>query len=151
VTVRGVHYQRVDTFLDQRHRSLPAIAEEPDGSPNPEPSLIIFGCVGIQPRLHEVLERDQTLQPTLIINQRQLLDLVLSQQSHRGVPADAHRPGDQRHCRHHFAHRPGRVVFEAHIAIGDDAEQPQLAVHDGHAGNVEARAHRIRFADRGVR
>ena len=55
MAVRGVDYQQVGTFLDQRHRPLPGVAEEPDGCPDPESSLIIFGGVGYIPDLTKSL------------------------------------------------------------------------------------------------
>jgi hypothetical protein len=81
----------------------------------------------------------------------QLLDLVPAQQRHGLVGADPHPPGDQRSDGHDVTDKPGGVGLEAHVAVGDDAEQPVVAVDDGYAGDAVATAQGVRLADRRVR
>jgi len=105
MTVCGVNHQRIDALLDQRHCSLPGVPEKSDRCSDPEPTLIIFGGVGVHTGLDEILECDQALQPTLIIDQWQLFDLVLGEQVHRVVAADPDWASDQRHGRHDLTYR----------------------------------------------
>ena len=91
------------------------------------------------------------LQPALLVDQRQLLDLVPGQQRHRVGAGDADRAGDQRHLRHHVADQPAGIALEPHVAVGDDAEQLQVAIDDRHTRDPVAPAHRVGLADRGVR
>ena len=64
---------------------------------------------------------------------------------------DADRRGDQRHRGHHLVDRSCRSrADEAHVAVGDDADQPPVAVDDRQAGDPE-RAAAARRARRGWR
>ena len=110
VTVRGVDDEQVDALLDQGHRPLPGVAEEADRGADPEPALVVLGGVGVLVGLDEVLQGDQSLEPALLVDQRQLLDLVLGQQLHRVAAADPDRTGDQRHLGHHVADQPAGIV-----------------------------------------
>jgi hypothetical protein len=95
--------------------------------------------------------KDQALESPLIIDKRQFLDLVPRQQPHRVVATDSHWTGDQWHRSHHLSHRPCRVCLKAHIAVGDQTEQPHVAVHHGNARDVIAGAHCVCLTDGGIR
>src|SRR4029450_4615579 len=56
MAVRSIDHQERDTLLDQRHGALPGVSEVSDGRSDAQPTLIIFGGVGIHPGLDEVLE-----------------------------------------------------------------------------------------------
>ena len=79
-------------------------------------------------RLLDVLDRHQPDAAVVLVDHDELLDPVLMQQPPRLVLADALADGDDL-ARHQFADRLARIVGEAHVAVGEDADQPpRLAV-----------------------
>jgi hypothetical protein len=80
-------------------------------------------ALGIGHRLFDVLDRDQADAMEGVIHHQQLFDPALVQQAARLFLAD---PGTDRRevlVRHQFAHRLGRIVGKAHVAVGEDADQ----------------------------
>ena len=90
--VRGVDDEYVDAGLDQQHRPLPGVAEETDRRADHEPALRVLGGHRELLALHEVLDRDEAGEPAVLVDQRQLLDLVPAQERHRVVGRDARGP-----------------------------------------------------------
>src|SRR3954447_4545665 len=150
VTVRGVHDEHVDAGLDQGHGPLVRLAEEADRGADHQPAAAVLGGQRELVPLDEVLQRDQAGQLAGVVDQRQLLDLVLAEQRHRVVGRDALLAGDQRLLGHHLADRAGQVGLEAHVAVGDDADQDAGVVDDRDAGDPVLPAERVRLADGGV-
>ena len=87
----------------------------------------------------------------MIIDQRQLFDLVLSQQLHRIVTADSYWAGDQWHWGHDLAHRARWVALETHVPVRDNSEQPEFTINNWDPGDMEAATHRVGFPDAGTR
>ena len=56
--------------------------------------------------------------------------------------------GDQALAGHHLADAAGLVLLELHVAVGDDADQPPVRVHHGHAGDTELGHQRVRLGQR---
>ncbi len=52
--------------------------------------------------------------------------------------------------RHRLADRLVEIALELQIAVGDDADEPALSVHDRHAGDLEPPHERVRLAQRTV-
>ena len=82
------------------------------------------------PPLEDVLDGDQSLEHALGIHHRQLLDPVPGQNPLGLVQVGADRSGDQLLLGHRVADRLVEVALELEIAVGDDADQPALPVHD---------------------
>src|SRR5690349_4000746 len=146
VSVRRVHDDHVDAGLDQGPGPLVRVVADTDRGGDPEPALAVLGRVRILLALGEVLDRDQPAQPAEVVDQGQLLDLVPLQQGQRVVLADADRRGDQRHLRHDVAHLDVVVGDEAHVAVGDDADQHALGVDDRQAGDAVTPAEGVDLA-----
>ncbi len=79
----------------------------------------------------------------MAVDDGQLLNLVAPQQAQRRVGADALLRGDQRGLGHHLGHGLGLVDLEAHVAVGDDADQRAGVVDYRQPGDPEFRAQRI--------
>ncbi|MPM36134.1 hypothetical protein SDC9_82729 [bioreactor metagenome] len=150
VTVGGVDDDDVDTLLDQRHAPFPRVAEDTDAGADPEPALRILRGVGVLVGLHEVLQGDQPGEPTVGVDQRELLDLVLRQQAEGLVIGDPDVAGDQRHRGHHLGDLAARVGLEAHVPVGDDADELHVTLDDRHAGDAEVGADLVDVLERGV-
>ncbi len=149
--VGGIHDQHIDARLDQRHRALPSVVEEPDRGADSQPSGLVLGRQRELLALGEVLHRDEPLQPTGRVDQRQLLDLVLGQQAEGHLLVHADLSGDQRHRGHHLGHRTGEVRLESQVAVGDDAYQQTAGVHHRKSGDPVLGAERVHLGKRSLR
>ena len=90
----------------------------------------------------------------ILVDDDELLDAALMQEPARLVLADAFAHGDDV-ARHQFGDGLARVVGEAHVAIGEDADEPGgLAVRpalDDRNARYRAAAHESeRVGERGV-
>ena len=100
--------------------------------------------------LEDVLDRDEPLEHALRVHHRQLLDPVRGQDPLGVVEAGAHRRGDELLLGHRFADRLIEIPLELQIAVGDDADEPALSIHDRHARDLEPPHERVRLAQRTV-
>ena len=153
VAVRGVHEEGIHTGVDERHGAFPAVAEEADGRADAQAAFVVLGGERVLLGLGEVLGGDQALEPALLVNERELLDLVRGQLVRGFLAADADVPGDERHLGHDVADQPEREVrfrHEAGVAVGDDAQQPVALVHDRQPGDAVACADLVQLGQRGL-
>ena len=137
--------------VDQGPGPLVRVLADADRGGDPQPAGVVLGGVRVLLALGEVLDGDQAAQPAGVVDERQLLDLVLAQQAERVVLGHPDRGGDQRHPGHDVAHRGGCVGDEAHVAVGDDADQHAVGVDHRHAGDAVAPAERVDLAQGVVR
>ena len=121
-----------------------------DRGGDPQPAVLVLVGVGVLAPLEDVLDGDQTLEDSLRVDHRQLLDPMLGQDPLGVVQAGAHRRGDQLVLGHRLADRLIEVALELEVAVGDDADQPSLAVHDGHTGDLEPPHERVGLAQRPI-
>ena len=149
--VGGVDDQHVDAGVDQPHRPSVRGVADADRGGDQQPAVPVLGRVRVLLGLGEVLHGDQPAELAVTVDQRQLLDLVSTQQTERHLGGAPDRSGDQRHRRHHLADRAIHVHLEPHVPVGDDAHQTAFRVGDGHARDAEHGAHPVRIADGRVR
>ena len=100
-----------------------------------ESTVGVLGRQGVLVGLDEVLDGEEASESTVGVNEGELLDLVRREDAQRFLGIDTHRSGDERHRRHHLVHPTAHIVFEPHIAIGDDAEEHLALVDDRHAAH----------------
>ena len=132
VAVGGVHHQCVHAGVDQGHGALVSLAEEAHGGGHTQPAFVVLGGQRVLLGLVEILDGDQTGQVALVVNQRQLLDTVLTQQLDDFVARHPDLRGDQRHAGHHLVDLGGQVLLAGHeagVAVGDDAQQLAVLIH----------------------
>ena len=110
VAVGGVDEEGVHAGVDQRHGALPAVAEEADGRADAQPAFVVLGGQRVLLGLGEVLGGDEALEPALLVNERELLDLVGGQLVRGFLAADADVAGDERHLGHDVADQAEREV-----------------------------------------
>ena len=104
-----------------------------DRGGHPKPPVLILVGVRILPPLEDVLNGDEPLEHALGVHHRQLLDPVTGQDPLRLLQAGADRGRDQLVLGHHLAERLVEVALELEVAVGNDPDQPALAVDDRNA------------------
>jgi len=77
VTVSGVYHDEVHPAFHKRCHALFAIRPYPDRCPDQQPAVSILGRIGIEHRLLDVLDRDKSFEPVLLVNHKEFLDAVL--------------------------------------------------------------------------
>ena len=150
VAVRRVHHDHIHAGGDQApcpHRRVRSAAHR---GGHPEPAVLVLVGVRVLPPLEDVLDGDEPLEHAARVHHRQLLDPVLGQDPLGVVEAGADRGGDQVLPGHGLADRLVEVALELEIAVGDDADEPALAVHDRHARDLEPPHQLVGFAERAV-
>ena len=122
MAVGGVDDEAVDA---RRHQELgalePLVADRGRGG-DPQAPVGVLGGVGMGGRLLDVLDGDEADAAPGIVDDDQLLDPVQMQQPARLVLGDALADGDHL-AGHEVGHRLARIVGEAHVAIGEDADE----------------------------
>ena len=89
---------------------------------------------------HDVFHGDEPTQPTLCIDERQLLDPVLLQHGSCLVERRTLRSGHEILARHELSDWPLVIVCRAepHVAVSENADEHTVFVGDRHSGNLEA-------------
>ena len=79
VPVGGVDGDGVDALGDERLDPLLEVVTDADGGGAAQPPGVVAGGVGELLALLDVLDRDQTVEAAVVVDERQLLDAVLLQ------------------------------------------------------------------------
>ena len=148
--MRGVHDEDVDPGVDERFGALLRLGSDTDRGTHDESALSVLGGVRVLLALREVFDGDEAAQPTLVVHERKLFDLVGAQQSERFLAGDADRGGDQRHGGHDLADRTGAVLFETHVPVGDDPDEAPVVVDHGGTGDPVVGAEPFHVGERVV-
>ena len=138
MTVGGVDDEDVDARLGEEACTFVGVAVEADGGTDPQAAFVVLRGQGVFLGLDEVLDGDEAADDVVLIDQRQLLDLVLGEEFEGLLRRDAVGGGDQRHPSHGLADGARRVFAagdEPQVAVGHDAQQHIVLVDDGQTGD----------------
>ena len=150
MAMRGIDHQDIDARLDQRLGALQAGRAGADRGADPQPRVGVLARAREGLRLLDVLDRHQPDQPIVVVDHQELFDAMLVQELLGLVAADALGHGDQLVRGHQIAHRDVRIGREAHVAIGQDADQAAVALDHGNPGDA-MRRHQVQgIGERGV-
>ena len=126
VPVRGIDDQHVDVRGDERRGAIQRVPADADRRAHPQPSERVLARVRVLDHLLDVLDRDQSLQHELVVDDQKLLDLVAVEELARLFERRADRHGEERVARHDVGDRPIEVGLEPQVAVGQDADQACL-------------------------
>ena len=155
MAVRGVDHDQIDAGVDQLLGALIALVADRGGGGDAQAALLVLAGVRVGDRLLHVLDGDQADAAVLVVDDHKLLDAVLVQQALGLVLTDALADGDQLVLGHQLRDPLARVGGEAHVAIGEDADElaglaVAAAVHHRDAGDA-VRLHQLeRVRQRGA-
>lgn len=144
----AVDDENVGSGVDQGHGAGPGIVADTHGGADEQTAVAVLRGVGVLLGLDEVLDCDQAGELSLTVDDRQLLDLVATQETERGLSGDAFAGRDQRSLRHDLGDRTVLVDLEPHVAVGDDADELTLVVGDRQTRDAESRTHRVDLGQR---
>ena len=141
MAVRGVDHDQIDAGFDQPLGAVITLVADRGRRGDAQPPLLVLAGVRIGDRLLDVLHRDQPDAAISRVDHQQLLDAVLMQQPLGFVLADAFADRDQPVLGHQLGDGLTHVGGEAHVAVGQDADQlaglaVAAALHHRDAGNV---------------
>ena len=142
VAVCGIEHEDIDLCSDQGACAVEHIGSHADAGAAEQSAAGITGRIREFHGFFDVLNGDQTLEVAVLVHDRELLDLVLAQDLLCLLEGGAHRCGDEAILGHDIADLGGEIGQEAHVAVGDDADQLALAVNDRNTGNAEL-AHQL--------
>ena len=125
--MRGIDDDHVATGVDQPFRALVPIFADRRRGGDQQPALAVFRGVRVACRLLDVLDGDEADAAVLVVDDDQLLDPVLVQQPLGLVLGDAAFHRHQVFARHQLVDRLIEAGREAHVAIGQNADEPALA------------------------
>ena len=83
VAVRGVDDEHVDLGGDERGRALERVRADADGGADPQPAPLVLRRERVPLPLLDVLDRDQAPEGARPVDDRELLDLVATEQQLR--------------------------------------------------------------------
>ena len=122
MAVRGVDDEAVDAGRHQELGALESLVADRGRGGDAQAPVPVLGGVGMGGRLLDVLDGDEADAARRLVDDDKLLDPMLMQEPARLVAAD---PLPDRHhlAGHQFGDRLARIVGEAHVAIGEDADE----------------------------
>ena len=127
VAVRGVDDEHVGARGDQRLRALDRVRADAHRSTDAQTALRILRRLRELDALRDVLDRDQSAQHAVGVDDRQLLDAMPVQQLLRLAMRRADRRRDQVGRRHQVGDRLRDVPLEAKVAVREDADEPAVS------------------------
>ena len=122
MAVRGVDDEAVDPGRHQHLGALEPLVADRGGGGDAQAPVDVLGRVRMRGRLLDVLDRDEPDAALRIIDDHQLLDAVNMQEPARLLVV--HALADRHHLAgHELRHRLAWIVGEAHVAIGENADE----------------------------
>ena len=145
--VRGVDHHEIDAGRDQRLGAGEALVADRGGGGDAQAALLVLAGVRIGDRLLDVLHGDQADAAVVLVDHQQLLDAVLVQEPLRLLLRHAFAHRDQLVLGHQLGDRLLGIGREAHVAVGQDADQLAgaaiaAALHHRNAGDA-VRLHQV--------
>ena len=149
VAVRGIDDDDVAAGTDQTLDPLEVV--HADRCAHDEPAAPVARRVGILLETVDVLDRDQPLEATIVVDQDQLLDLVGLEDLASLLQRRVRRRGHETCRRHHVADRGLTPFDEAQIPTGQDPDDLHLAIDDRQAADAVVVHQVLGVADRSFR
>ena len=154
VGVRAVETEEIDVLLDQGGAAIEDIRGHTDPRRHPQATEVVFAGVRIVVGLLDVLDRDEPLEASGLVDDQELFDAVFVEERLRLLEGRPDRRGDQILLGHEVGDRPVELGAETEVAVGEDALELPLGIHHREAGNsisghdVEGLSHRLFGVDR---
>ena len=147
MAVRGIYHDHVNTSSNQSVYTLVSASTSTNSSANQQAALVVFGSVRESLGLVDVLNGHQTNQLVGFVQNQNLFNTVLVQQTLNFVRAGAFLNGNQSvFASHHGGNRRAQVLFETNVTGGNDTDQ-LTAINHWHTRNAVQLLQRQNVAD----
>ena len=146
----GINDDRIGAGCLQHGNPVDGICLHTDRSSDQQTAAGILAGDRVVLDFHQVLVSDQADQPVVLIDNGKFLDLAAHQDIRRFSQADTLAGRDQMRGSHHIGDGTPVVNMEPKVAVGNDADQVTLGVHDRDAADVVAGHHGEGVADRRI-
>ncbi|MNP38278.1 hypothetical protein D3C76_1317800 [compost metagenome] len=97
--------------------------------------MFVLSRVGELDSLLDILNGNKTLEFIIVVNQRQLFDLMLLKDAFRLLKGSSHRSRHQVVAGHNFLDLNGVVMDKTQIPVGQNADQLVHFIDNRYAGN----------------
>ena len=125
--VRGVDHDEIGAGIDQPLGAGEALIADARRRRHAQAPLLVLAGMGMDSRLLDVLDRDQADAAIFVVDHEQLLDAVLMEEALGFLHADALAHRDELLLGHQLVDRLVRIGGEAHVAVGEDADELAVA------------------------
>ncbi len=127
MAVGGIDHDQIGAGIDQALGARESGIADAGRRRDPEAPLLVLAGIGVGLSLLDVLDRDQPDAAIVVVDDEQLLDAMLVQQPLRLIEPDILPDGDELLLGHQLVHRLVRIGGEAHVAIGENADESPFA------------------------
>ena len=148
--MRGVDDDEVDAGIDQQLGAQEAGVTRAGGRADAQALVLVLGGERMVGGLFHVVHGDEPDAAVVVVHDDELLDAVLVQQAPCLGPVDARPDRHEVLAGHEVCDLHVEIGGEAHVAVGDDADQLAPAVDHRNAGDLVAVLEREDIAQRGV-
>ena len=134
--VRRVEHHGIDVFGDQRLDTLQRIGRNAHAGGHAQAALGVLAGIGMVLHLGNVLISNKPHQMALVVHHGELFDLAVEQHLRRVRQFGAMGRNQPVARSHHLFDAAHHVALESQVAVGDDADQDVVAVHDRDAADL---------------
>ena len=132
----GVENEEVRACCEKCARTVGYVSGNADRCAAEKTTLFVLCRVRIAFCLFDVLDRDKTAELAFAVNDRELFNLVVTEDVACFFERRADGNGDEVFLGHHFVDLYVEVVHEAEVTVGDDADELVVVVNDRHTGDL---------------
>ena len=133
MAVRRVEHQGVHARLDQRARAVKDVVRHADGCGAEQAAVLVLRGVRVFHDLLDVFYGDEALEAEVVVNYRQLFDLVAAEDILGLLQRRPLAAGHEALAGHDLADKAVHVLLELHIPVRDDADETPVRIHYRHA------------------
>jgi len=128
---RGVDKNGIGSRLDDAFGPFEIVFPDPDRGSDAEAAVLIFGGVEEHVALFDILRGDETGKAAILVDEGQLLDAIVMQDTAGLVKAGLDRCGDEALARSHRGGDRSRLIFdEPDVATRDHADEDAGLIDD---------------------
>ena len=149
VAVGGVDDEGIDAGVGEFAGAVEGLTLDADGGGDDETALVVVDGVGELLALGDVFDGDEAAEDALVVDDGQLFDAVFVEAVLGLLEGGADGGGDEAFAGHEVGDGAGLVVGEAHVAVGEDADEASVLIGNGDAGDAVAGHDGVGFGESG--
>ena len=136
MTVGSVNHDGICAGSNQCFHAFQSVPCPPDAGSHSESSLGVFASHGFVFGFGDVLIGDESDESSFLVHDGKFLDFVLLKDLCGGVEVCLRGGDHEGFAGHHLVNSLVGSDFKAEVAVGDDAHEVHVVIHDGDASDV---------------